>query len=454
MKKSTFTLLGISAAAAAMWLVPGDAQAARCDWNVSGKVSVDHEKSSFRNLLGSNSKLEGINVKVSARTKVGPVWGTWNSWGTVRTSSSGNFSVRKTKNCAKRQMRVEVEFKDSGLELRHEHATSSTNKVKWYKIWEAGGSGRRSGSISIGERKFAGSGSFDLDNREARSHASIWVVAQDIQDHMAGMGAGFGFTTKLRIKYPHNSAVAPDSAEASYANPTTKVVYIHKSAGKDHLSPTTVAHELGHIWAYNHSSGEICLTETLLVNGNTHGLVGDHCVAFHEGFAEFFSNEILRKLYGGTKRLPKSRRFLSSSLSLANLSQAQRHDDGWWSALHMLTTSSIHRYEVGTASSGPTGNIRLVPSSIGSCNSPHVGFKKVLRAFNANSGAGFSSKISRSETTISSFFTRVAKINAGITRAQARDMRDFADPSKTNQPQGEMCSGMRKATRSGPLRPL
>ncbi|MBV1860687.1 MAG: hypothetical protein KUG77_19895 [Nannocystaceae bacterium] len=349
-------------------------------------------------------------------------------------------------------MRVEVEFKDSGLELRHEHATSSTNKVKWYKIWEVAGNGRRSGDISIGERTFAGTGAHDLDNREARSHASIWVVAQDIQDHMAGMGAGFDFTSKLRIKYPHNSAVAPDSVEASYANPTTKIVYIHKSSGRDGLSPSTVAHELGHVWAYNHSSGEVCLTEALLVNGNTHGLVADHCVAFHEGFAEFFSNEILRKLYGGTKRLPRGRRFLSSSRSLSGLSQAQRHDEGWLSALHMLTTADIHRYEVGTASSGPTGDIRPAPTSLGLCNSPRVGFKKVLRAFNANPGAGFGNKISRSETTISSFFTRVARINAGITEAQARDMRDFADPSRTNQPHGEMCSEGAKATRSGPLR--
>ncbi len=443
---SKLSLLSLPVAAAC-WLAPDVASAANCDWTVTGSVSVDHEKSSFRDLLGSNSKLEGINVKVSARTKVGPVWGTWNSWNKVRTNRQGEFTVRNSKNCAKRQFKVQVEFKDSGLELRHETATSSTNKVKWYQIWEAGGSGRNAGTISVGERVFRGSGSHDLDNREARSHASIWVVAQDIQDHVAAMGSEFAFTTDLRIKYPHNSAIAPDSAEASYANPTTKVVYIHKSSGKDHLSPQTVAHELGHIWAYNHSSGEICLTETLLVNGNTHGLVGDHCVAFHEGFAEYFSDEVLRALYGGTKELPKSRRWLASTRNLGTRSLVQRHDDGWWSALHLLTTKNIHKYEVGTSSSGPSGDISLTGSASLGCASPKVGLKKILRAFNASSSSGFSSQLSRSETTLSAFFARVAAINQGISTAQSNDMLDFTDPTKTSQPRGEMCSTLQPRPR-------
>ena len=60
-------------------------------------------------------------------------------------------------------------------------------------------------------------------------------------------------------------------------------------------------HEMGHVWAYNHTSGEICLTETLLLHGDTHGLVDDSCVAFHEGWAEFYANEMERALLGVKK---------------------------------------------------------------------------------------------------------------------------------------------------------
>ncbi len=444
MKLSTIALP--VTAAASLWLAPQIASAA-CSWNVNGTVSVDHEMPSFKSKLGSNSKLEGINVKVSARTKVAGIWGTWNSWGTVRTNSSGKFSVSKSKNCAKRQFKVQVEFKDPDLEMRHANATNSTNKVKWYTIYQYGGSGRSAGTLSLGNKRFSSSGAYDLDNREARSHASIWVVAQDAQDYMASLGSAYAFTTDIRIKYPHNSAVAPDAAEASYANPTTKVIYIHKSSGKDHLSVGTVLHEMGHIWAYNHSSGEICLTETLLVNGNTHGLVGDHCVAFHEGFAEFWADEVERALYGGTKELPYSRRKLNNGVdgdALTSASLVQRHDMGWWSALHMVTTPGIHRYNVGTATTGSTNKISLLGTTPSGCNVPGVGFKGVLRTFNANSSKGYGSKLSRSETTLTKFFDRLGKLNVTITDAQADRMRAFSDPAKVIQPKRAFCPIVKK----------
>lgn len=439
------SILALPVIATAAWLVPEAAQAASCDWTVNGTVSVDHEEQSFRDALGSNSTLEGINVKVSARTKVAGRWATWKSWGTVRTSSNGYFSVRKSKNCVKRQFRVQVEFKDPDLEMRHERSTTTTEKVKWYKIYEYGGSGRSAGTLSLGNKRFKGSGSYDLDNREARSHASIWVVAQDAQDYMASLGSAYAFTSDIRIKYPHNSRPVPDDKEESYANPTTKVIYIHKSQGKDRLDVNTVLHEMGHIWAYNHSSGEICLTETLLINGDTHDGVEDPCVAFHEGFAEFWAEEVARALYGGAKTLPYSRRKLVSK-DMGTAALVERTDDGWTSALHMLTTRKIHEYNVGTKTTGP-GNVITKASTVPvACVSPSVSFKDVLRTFNANPSKGYANKLSRSETTMRKFFDRVGTINSSISDAKADRMREFSDPEQSIQPQAAMCAkgkGMR-----------
>lgn len=436
MNKQTFvfSILSTVFAGGAIALAPATADAA-CNWTVKGDLKVQHRLTELKQQYGT-SALENVEVKVSAKHKVAGVWGTWGSWSTVRTKADGTFSTTESKNCANRRFKVEVKFQDSDLEVRHETATSSTTKVKWYTILEETSGSRSAGTYNIGTKTFMANGAKDLKDDEAWAHADIWFLYKKAIAKAASYGSAYAFTTKIKVKYPHNSWVAGDNVEASYANPTTKVIYIFRSndGKEDHLNVGTLLHEMGHIWAYNHTSGEICLTETLVTKGNTHGLVGDSCVAFHEGWAEYFSDEMTRALLGGDKQLPYARPKLQS-MGLTSQSLVQRHDDGWWSVFHTLSTPKLHNYDFNTATSG---RVTLDPTKLMQCQSPNVTFKQVMSVFNA--GGSYSSKLSRSETTITSFLDRAAARVSGLSSADASTIKALVNPASTVQARDNMCT--------------
>ena len=407
MKISTFQKIKILSLAV-LFLAPWTIQAKQVKWTVKGTVKVKHQLDKLKTELGT-SPLQGIEVKISAKSKVLGVWGTYASWGTVRTSANGKFSISKDKSTGDRKFKVQVKFQDKDLEVRHAKSTSSLTKVKWYKIVED--AQRSSGTIDFGNLIFKAGGSHDLGEFEPRRHADIWKLMQMAMQRLKDMGSEFEFTTQVKIKYPHDSALVKD--DIAYANPTTKVVYIPE----DQFNADTILHETGHIWAYNHMSGEICLTETLILTQNTHGLVNDHCVAFGEGFAEYWKDKMLEELFGEAPVLPYSREYLTYDLKLNNLSLMQRHDKGWQSVFHTLSTENLFKYDFLEAYTSGTRDIYIVPKSqlqIG-CQSPNLGFQKVMKVFNAKSTSGYPHKLKRAETTITAFLARSQAILQKMT---------------------------------------
>ena len=445
MTMSSINHRAIALAIGVLGVGPGVSYAADCNWTVKGRLKVEHRLSELKTAYGT-SALENVEVKVSAKEKVPVIgWGTWNGWPTVRTRSDGSFTVTTTRNCDQRRFKVEVQFADDDLEVRHEHATSSLDKVKWYTIIDEASGEHAAGTTDYGDEIFRASGAHDLNDDEAWSHADIWFLYKKAIAKAASYGSDYAFTTKVQIKYPHNSAVAGDEAEASYANPTTKVIYIFRSndGREDHFSVDTLLHEMGHVWAYNHTSGEICLTETLLLHGNTHGLVDDHCVAFHEGWAEFYAHEMKRALLGGTKVLPYSRPELndsggSVSPALTSKSLVQRHDAGWLSVLHTLTTPALFIYKFGTpGDTTPKPKIEALPAYGVACPSPNVSFKDVMSVFNA--GGQYPNKLSRSETTIDAFIDRAAARLGSLSVEDAETIKKLVNPASSVQPLDELC---------------
>lgn len=405
-------------------------------WTVKGKLAVDHQLPELAAKFGGESCLKNVDVKVSARKKVLGVWGTWNGWGTDRTNSRGEFSISKEKDRSDRQFRVKVKFQDDELEVRHRTATSSTTKVKWYTIWDESQE-RGPGTFDVGKRTFRSGGPDALGDFEARRHADIWVLYQMASEHMASFGGDYAFQTKVKVKHPHDGIVG-DGQEASYANPTTKLIYIVQNSRRDDFKTDILLHELAHIWAYNHMSGEICLTETLLMNGSTHGLVDDSCVAFGEGFAEWWKDKMQEELFGTAPPLPRSRRGLAD-LGLTSRALVQRHDDGWLSVLHMLTTPDLHKHDFGTQTSGSTFVAAASGVHLG-CQSPTLGFKNVLKIFLANASKGYSKKLSRSETTVEAFLERAEALLKKMKPAYRDLYLELADPTSTVQPADELCS--------------
>jgi hypothetical protein len=424
--------------ALAAFLLPERAEAA-CTWTIKGKLAVDHRLDQLEDEFGV-SALANVQVKVSAKTKVLGVWGTWNDWPIDRTSADGSFSVSEEKTCEERRFKVEVKFQDDDLEVRHHTSTSSLTKVLWYTVHEETSGSRSAGTIDLGTKTFSSGGGHDLNDDEAWSHADIWVTYRLAIAKAASFGADFAFTTQIKVKYPHNSDVAPDNVEASYANPTTKVIYIFRSndGSEDHLSVGTLLHEMGHIWAYNHTKGEICLTETLVTTGNTHGTVSDSCVAFHEGWAEFFADEMERALFGGTKVLPFGRPALIDR-GMTSTSLVERTDDGWTSFFHLLTTPNLHQYHFGTeSSSGPTGRIEKLSTIPTGCTSPNLGFKQMMMVFNAGDGLD---QIVRADTTIATFVDRAIIRLSGLNQTQGDTMERLTNPQGTAQPSKAFCPG-------------
>ena len=423
-------------------MAPDQAHAKKCNWTVKGRLSVKHRASMAA--LGDKDDLQNIQVRVKAMSKAMGAWtGKWGSWGTVRTDASGNFTVTKTKGCGDRRFRVEVKFDDADLEVRHANATSSTTKVKWYTV--INDVQRSAGTYDIGRKYFDGSSANDLKNSEAWAHASIWVLYKDAIDHMAAMGSSYAFDTKIKVKYPHNG-VAGDSAEESYANPTTKVIYIVKNPKKDRLTPGTLLHEMGHIWAYNHSKGEICLTETLVMTQDTHGIVDDHCVAFHEGFGDYFSEELQRALLGDDLPLPYGRGWLDNR-GANSLSKVERYDDGWRNVFRTLRLDDPWRYDFNAS-----GTVSTKPAIVGSCEGPNLTFKNVLSAFNPKSSAGYDKELDRADTTIDGFLSRLAAISSKFTPDHKSAYKKLANPTKTDQPQSLLCEELKQET--GLVRPL
>jgi hypothetical protein len=417
------------------------AQAKDCDWKVSGKISSLNLLSELKTKFGSKSYLENLEVKVSAKEKVLGIWGTWNAWNMVRSNSSGSFTASNNKNCDERRFKVEVRFNDDDLEIHWEKSTQILNKdVKWYTVHDETSGEHSASVVNLGEFTF-GTNKLDLNDYDAHHHADIWQAYHMAIDHFKGMSPELSFKNKIKVKYPHDSAIV-GSNEASYANPITKHIYIHKDSDSDHFDLGTMYHELFHIWVYDHFSGEGCLTESLVITGNTHGIVNDPCVAFNEGAAEWGSEQLEQALFDITPELPRSRQALKSA-GATNLGLVQRFDDGWQSLLSIITLPDLNKYNFN----GSSTYIGLLSPAPSNCSTPSNGFRKVLRVFLENPDVGYPKLLSKAETTIESFLTRADAILTNFGTASVSDLlmrnlyRDLADTSKTTQPSSVLCGG-------------
>lgn len=421
----------------------------QCRWIIQGQLAVSPELDSIERKYGSQVPLEGVEVIVSSRRKMALVWGSYAPWGKVRTDENGCFRVAVTKSCAPRQLKVRTRFQDENLEIRHENAMNEVTKVRPYVLTEH--EDRESGMWDMGLQVFEDGGAGDLGNFEAYRHAQIWRVYHDAIDWMKAQGAQYEFKTQVKIQYPHNGRVS-DDREASYANPTNKVIYIVRNSVSDQF-PTglnfdagTLLHELGHIWAYNHSTGEICLTETLLLKGGeTHGLVDDHCTAFYEGFAEYFAEKmgyILGYQDLDYTQLPFSNTYLQTGGywgdPIDSLDTYQRSDVGWQSYFHTLSLPDIRKKDFWPDASviggdRATRRVQEKRSFLDTCAiaKQYFDFKGVLRAFSP--GGGEKKNLSREQTTVPEFNSRLMRIFNDFEYENRVEIEELSNPSNPRE---------------------
>lgn len=451
----------------------------QCEWGVRGTLAVHHGLEVLQEHLGK-SWLAGVKVRVSGATPVGNGWGTWNAWPPVTTDAYGRFAVREAKGCGRRRIKLEVKFQDDDLEIRHRTSTSSLTKVKWQELArytdEAGlimiddfEIGRPAGTPGVLAKEPAGT----------LAHADIWVLYKKIISLMKSRGPEFKFKKKVKIKYPHDG-VAPDERETSYANPENGVIYITDKGSFENFTVDTLVHELGHIWSYQHSADSYnmaipvagmkrlsCLTLGFLrgVKFQTHGLVADRCVAFYEGFAEFFKDHVLLSMFNNSyqscgnecpkkRPVPFSRAYLgfgpwtgTPQEPITNLELLQRHDMGWYSALHVLTDTMRVRNALGAPYSGSGTPARFAEytRSTGCSGTigPAISFWDVLRSFSPGNGYPYFRPIRLADeravpvlqgindTRLDNFLQRLGAITGKMNATDTASIRRLIDPAES-----------------------
>lgn len=362
---------------------PGPGEAA-CTYNFEVGLRVRHQLAALQDsaAMGATSPLEDVRVRVSARVRAPGAW--WKPWETVRTDEDGETGIiMLDRSCRpKREYRIRVMFRSDELEVRQGSAgTPGTRKVRWYTI-ARGDLPTSSETIDL-DAEFAPGGDRALGDREPRHHAEIWALYRKTIDHMEETyGSRFAFENKVKVKYPH-TPVFPNR-RTSYANPTTKVVYLVRNDSVDAGENVgTMLHELMHIWAYQHSRGEGVLSSYFLTHGfETHGVVQNDAVAFHEAFAEYaeqvLQGEMLSR--GNFPREPRTHPWLRSYDGATTAERVLRADQGWRHLFALMAEGDVWEYDFKAEQNRAPRSISL--GSFGDrCGVERLPFEELLRMF-------------------------------------------------------------------------
>lgn len=402
------------------WLIsPRAARAADCTYDFGGHVEVEHQDF-MRTLLGrTHSRLAGVEVRLQGRIK----GGTWNAWDTVRTDSQGNFRIVKTKDCKKRELQISVKFDSDQLSIFHANSTDQVagSRSLRYVVWKKN-IDHKNPVIETGiTLRFRQGGQGGLGEAEPRGHAEIWVLYRRVIAHMATYGSQFAFNKHVKVKHPHNK----QNIE-SYANPINNVIYlVRKNAADDAGRDVhTMIHELMHIWAYQHSKKEDKMATYLLghMQQGTHHLVKKSFVAFHEGFAEFAKDMVLRDAFGQASPPLVSR----SGTSAANFGEVELRDTGWRALFLLLERLNLKQIDFSQLG-GQLTKIRPGedPTGYKNCHVGRLSFAQILGILERGK-----TDIKTDEMSWDGFFREAVRQN----RLHQRDrdiFRAILDPAKS-----------------------
>ena len=315
-----------------------------CSYTVRGRLTMSPPTIDG---LALSEPIKGVKVKVSGRSSAG--W--YSEWGTRVTDEDGEFSVFKSE-CSDRKIKVEARFESDDLRVKGPASPG------WYLLHETTGTVSPQ-LLDLGEELFGPLGDEgDQGTSQARTDAQTWIVAQRAIERLAAIG--YPFLNKVTI---HNPATLTSGRSA--ADPLLDDIHIDPSDTDD---LHTLFHELGHVWMYPRISGEGCLTFDAVLSGGTHDFQEDPCIAFNEGFADFFSSKLEQELAAehllvtsSATTVPMSRAYLRS-IGLISLARLEGNETGWDQVFRVLTASDLTRYLLG----GPVGE----PTYAGSYEGP------------------------------------------------------------------------------------
>jgi hypothetical protein len=454
---------------------------AQTNWTVKGRLQARTQFPELAAKFGDTVPLEGVRVKVSAK-EFGLDPTGWNEWGEDVTDANGNFEIRNEKDKSKRLFRVRVMFKDDTLKIYPDNngvlsklfdcttdlipggpvqkvvndlkedlleaalgaVSRLTFDVDWITVHEDHGADQKKspGVVDLGDLVFQQGGAEELGGPIQRRHADLWFLARKMMGWLADFGPGLGFIEKkpIAIKYPHKSSFIGDGVEASYSDPFNDTTFLIQNTQTDDFDLQTAMHELMHLWAYQHSSGETGLAWQLIIHGSTHnGRQSKTWTAFHEAFAEFAKNELYRQhfgkgatIYGGiaAERRPYTRSELKS-LGVSNLSEVDNFEDGWMSVFNLLVCGKVCELDMNGTDTFASPTLTASPL----CRQAQLSFADILRVFQPQGTGEYHTEISLSQMTLLDFLNR---LSASMPEEFSSDRRDaylaILNPAETAQP--------------------
>ena len=454
----------------------GPAAALGCSYKVTGNIVSNNnqlELSSTTEIDGtgvdaleSNAPVAGAQIRLQASIGSAVPYLTQVE---STTGPDGEFSMmfEELLFCDKERFKIDVKLSSDELVV---------GGGGWLTVVEESNATHAPGTTAFGNVGFSESGTGDGDDTDDRLAAETWIAVRRAMDYLDGEGVGF--SQKITINTSYNNVLVPDDREASYSDPifgNTSNIFVDDSKNLG-----TILHEIGHLWAYGRTTGEDCLLGEFLNNleFDVHDPVEPACVAFHEGFASYFSDRLGWELVQAgelrdgdgvvTIDLPYPSAFnrftlnnatsdsdlgrFSSAANLTSTSVAQTNEWGWTQALRVLGQKLIRFQSFGTASSSPGG--QFVVSSIGAASgsSPSisaVGSGPIVSApCTKTAPAGLQlddvltvvSGMSTSSPTFSSFYSRADSRLSGFSSTDATNFRDFANPASTVEPSARYCA--------------
>ena len=247
-------------------------------------------------------------------------------------------------------MKVEARFESDTGDLY----VSGPDSHSWYQVHETGLIGPS--AIDVNVEPF-GDDTGEQSITQARTDAQTWIVYRKAIDHLAAIGQ----PSLLDVTVNNPATLAPNG---SWADPILHAIHISPVST---ASIDTMLHELGHIWAYPREIGEGCLTAAVIADQSTHDRVETPCVAFNEGFADFFANKLETEMnteglidsielwktqfVGATfltnqaaldSTIPMNRATLNAN-GLVSLSSVATNELGWDQVFRVLTSDDITR---------------------------------------------------------------------------------------------------------------
>lgn len=406
-------------------------------WEITGRLLLEENEVNGSGKTMTRA-LANVEVEVSASN-----FGVYDSWGTVRTNADGYFTLRKEKDRSKRRIKVKVRFADSELEINSGALANVADFVSpAIEVFEHANE-VEGPNISIGTRTFKAGASGELGDRDNRRRAIAWYVGKTLINTLQAKDPYFAFKGKVKVVYPANVV-----SGLCYANGITRAVYIHSTSRNDQWDVQVLIHELMHLWNYDHNHGTANWFGAVFCppDLSTHSQAERRPIAFHEGFAEYASWELLRELWGDepdstrTRQLPYTRYALVHDLYLDTVDEVEQNDKGVFRALCLLTSRALYARRFGTKDTRLDDNYphpeKVDNAGLDCPENPKLTIWDVLKVFQANPGKGYSTEWQvGNDYGVRRFFDRAAGVLDALDESTKDLMLSLMDPNSREEPQ-------------------